>query len=73
MNRFFRRLAEMVEEEFGSYFDRKDGFFECPECGEPIYDSDWEQDDYMELTASGHRVWRCPVCGEILIVENEAE
>ena len=38
---------------FGSYVDKEEGFFICPECGEPIYECDW--DDHPDWTM-------CPVC-----------
>jgi predicted RNA-binding Zn-ribbon protein involved in translation (DUF1610 family) len=46
--------AVMCEELYGAHVDMKEGFFVCPECGEPIYESDWE--DYLEWD-------ECPVCG----------
>lgn len=73
MSKFFKHFAETVESDFGSDFDREEGYVVCPECAEPIYDEDWYTDEYMEYTATGHRVWRCPICGTILIVEDEAE
>lgn len=46
--------AVMCEELYGVHVNMKEGFFICPECGEPIYESDWE--DYLEWD-------ECPVCG----------
>ena len=34
------------------YQDREKTQIECPECGEPIYECDWDADDLM----------CCPVC-----------
>ena len=74
MSNFFKQFAEMLEDQYGAYFDREEGFVECPECGnEPIYDEDWQTEEYMEYTADGYRVWRCPICGTILIVEDIRE
>ena len=39
---------------YGSALDREERFFVCPECGEPIYEDDWEDHDDWEV---------CPVCG----------
>ena len=36
----WNRLANEVELVYGGYVDREEGFFSCPECGEPIYDCD---------------------------------
>lgn len=44
--------AKFVEKVYGSYVDWEEGFFDCPECGEPIYASDWEDMDFE----------RCPIC-----------
>lgn len=46
--------AVMCEELYGVHVDMKEGFFICPECSEPIYESDWE--DYLEWD-------ECPACG----------
>lgn len=73
MNKFFKQFAEMVEDQFGTDFNREEGFFICPQCAEPLYDGDWPVNKYMEFTIDGHKVWRCPICGTILIVEDEAE
>ena len=45
--------AKYCEHEFGGYVDLDEGFFICPECGEPIYKSDWEDHDDWSL---------CPIC-----------
>ena len=47
------QAAVYCEETFGVPVDMKEGFFICPECGEPIYECDW--DAYSE--------WECcPIC-----------
>lgn len=43
--------ARKVEEVYGAYADRDERWFLCPECGEPIYECDFEN---FEV---------CPVCG----------
>jgi predicted RNA-binding Zn-ribbon protein involved in translation (DUF1610 family) len=45
--------AVYCEETFGVYVNMKEGFFICPECGEPIYECDWSNHDWDE----------CPICG----------
>lgn len=45
--------AVMCEELYGVHVNMKEGFFVCPECGECIYEVDW--DAYSE--------WECcPIC-----------
>lgn len=39
-------------ETFGVQADLEERFFICPECGEPIYEEDWE----------GYDLSMCPVC-----------
>ena len=48
----WERVARYLEHEYGILVDWDERFFECPECGEPIYDCDWE-DDELDI---------CPVC-----------
>lgn len=45
-------VAKYVKETYGSHVDWMEGFFICPECGEPIYAEDWG-DEELEI---------CPVC-----------
>ena len=47
--------ARIAEKEYGSFVDWEERFYECPECGEPIYECDWSDDD-LQLVL-------CPVCG----------
>lgn len=46
-------IASTVETVFGSYVDWDEEFFECSECGEPIYKCDYP---YIDLGMI------CPVC-----------
>ena len=46
------KIACRCEEEYGTHIDWEERFFICPECGEPIYECDWEDE---ELNC-------CPVC-----------
>ena len=38
--------------EFGVHYGMEEGFFECPECGEPLLKEDWEDHDFNY----------CPIC-----------
>lgn len=52
--RTWLEAAVYCEETFGSYVNMSEGFFVCPECGEMIYEEDWDD----------HYNWdECPVCG----------
>ena len=44
--------AVYCEETYGVYANWNEGFFICPECGEPIYQEDWR----------GHDFSICPIC-----------
>lgn len=47
--------ATFCEEIYGIVLNTKEGFFICPNCGEPIYERDWEN----------HNDWyECPICAE---------
>lgn len=47
--------AHIVEDVYGGYVDWEERFYNCPECGEPIYESDWSANDLLDAY--------CPVCG----------
>lgn len=49
----WEKVANYVAQVYGTFVDWDEKFFECPECDEPIYEEDW-QDDELEI---------CPVCG----------
>lgn len=42
------------EETYGMTLNTKEGYFVCPECGEPIYEEDWHEHDEWDI---------CPICG----------
>jgi uncharacterized protein (UPF0212 family) len=52
-------VATFVERDYGSYVDWDEEFFECPECGEPIYKCDYPMISLGMI---------CPVC-EAMIEE----
>ena len=47
-------VAMIVERDYGAYVDWCEEFFECPECGEPIYDGEWTRGELLEFF--------CPIC-----------
>ena len=48
----WEKIALAVERTYGVHVDWEERFFNCPECGEPIYEDDWIDDDLI----------LCPVC-----------
>ncbi len=48
----WERVARQCQEDYGVHIDWEERFFECPECGEPIYECDWYADE-LDI---------CPVC-----------
>ncbi len=40
---------------YGVFVDWDERFYECPECGEPIYECDWTDEELKEDL--------CPICG----------
>ena len=53
MNWTWNYCAHYCEKTYGTYVDWDEEFFLCPECGEPIYKSDWDEHDDWNV---------CPVC-----------
>ena len=50
----WKTVAEYCEKIYGIQYDRDEEFFICPECGEPIYNDDWDNPDWD---------WQfCPIC-----------
>ena len=49
----WKNAALYCRKTFGSHIDWEEEFFECPECGEPIYKVDWEDHDDWNI---------CPIC-----------
>ena len=46
--------AIFAQKEYGAYVDFEERFYSCPFCDEPIYEDDWEEDEYCEFL--------CPIC-----------
>ncbi len=51
---------------YGVFVDWHEGFFICPECEEPIYEDDWDNEDYW-LHEEYHGKWYCPICENLLL------
>lgn len=64
----WERVARYCQEVYGAYIDWEEEFYECPECGEPVYKVDYnEMGDYYTIDGEGPI---CPVC-EFLFEEDE--
>jgi predicted RNA-binding Zn-ribbon protein involved in translation (DUF1610 family) len=48
------------EETYGMTLNVEEGYFVCPECGEPIHEEDWKKHDEWE---------KCPICGFNFLTE----
>ena len=55
--------AKIVETVFGGFVDWEERFYNCPSCGEPVYECDWDN-DVLEM-------WLCPVCEDYDFEEDE--
>lgn len=50
----WERNAHTIETVYGGYVDWEERFYECIECGEPIYEDDWDPTELERFL--------CPVC-----------
>ena len=41
--------AKYVEKVYGSFVDWEERFYICPECGEPVYECDWNENDLCDV------------------------
>lgn len=46
--------ANTVREIYGCYVDYEERFYNCPDCGEPVYEEDWLEEVMAEFI--------CPIC-----------
>lgn len=57
----WEQVARFCQDVYGIYVDWEERFYECPECGEPIYECDYNKhSDYYTEDNDGPN---CPVCG----------
>lgn len=54
MVNYWRENAKVVEEVYGGHVNWGERFYICPECGEPVYEIDWENDELED--------YMCPIC-----------
>ena len=46
--------ASQVALSYGGYVNYVEGFYLCPECGEPVYNDDWDDIAFHDFI--------CPIC-----------
>lgn len=46
--------ANFAQETYGAFVDWEERFYICPECGEPVYECDWNMNELREFL--------CPIC-----------
>lgn len=54
---FWEQNARIASEWFGAQVNLDERFYICPECGEPIYENDYDEEDVELMNVL------CPVCG----------
>ena len=50
----WEKVARFCQEVYGSHIDWEERFYICPECGEPVYDIDWNESELHDYI--------CPIC-----------
>ena len=69
MTRLFYKIAHYCEKTYGVQYDRDEKFFCCPECGEPLYKADWDDDEFIDDIHIN-----CPVCeGFLMYMEDDCD
>lgn len=53
----WERNALHAEKTFGVFVDWANRFYNCPYCGEPVYEEDWDTYELKE--------YLCPICEDI--------
>lgn len=54
MVNYWRENAKTVEQVYGGYVNWDERFYICPECGEAVYEVDWENNELEDFL--------CPIC-----------
>ena len=50
----WEKNALMAQKDYGIFVDWNERFYLCPDCGEPIYEADWSEEE-LDL-------FFCPIC-----------
>ena len=65
--------AKAVEEVYGGFVDWDERFYNCPECGEPIYECDWTAEELgeIEICRQNYRPSTVlPICFYLYVLRN---
>ncbi len=62
MDNTWNEMAHLFEVNYGGLVDWNDRCFYCPECGEPIYEEDWNPCDFYD----GDGNYICPICESVI-------
>lgn len=57
--------AKIVSDFYDGYVDWDEEFYNCPKCGEPIYNEDWSPAALKKCI--------CPICGFGFVEDEEKE
>ena len=52
----WEKIAKYLEAAYNAYVDWDERFYNCPECGEPVYECDWTDEDFCKFG------FLCPIC-----------
>ena len=55
--KYFECIAKFCQKTYGVPYYSQDKCFICPECGEPLYKEDYDDEDFILGDQFG-----CPVC-----------
>ena len=55
--KYFERIAKFCQKTYGVPYYGQDRCFICPECGEPLYEEDYNDEDFILEDKFG-----CPIC-----------
>ena len=53
----WEKNAFNVRNIYGDFVDWEERFYNCPYCGEPIYDCDWSEEELEDFI--------CPICEDV--------
>lgn len=59
----WEKNALLIEKLYGALVNWEERFYICPECEEPVYECDWEEEDFRRFI--------CPICEPIDELEEE--
>lgn len=61
--KWWTKNAKKVEEDYGGFVDWDEKFYNCPYCGEPVYEDDWTEEELKNFI--------CPICEDLDDEDNQ--